>query len=379
LVNSVLFTIAALLVFRLGTFIPIPGQNPIAVGEIFNLPPTGITSTLNMLGGGAVARMSIFALGLIPYLSALIIMDVISPIAPKLTALKNGELSGQKQINQYARCLTIGLTAVQAYGIAISLESSGDLVLAPGAAFQATTVITLVTGSMLLMWLGDQITQRGVSNGPSLIILAGMLSNVPSAVGQWFDAARASEASSGLVLLSLALMFVVAAAIVFFERAQRRVLVQYPRRVRQATITNDCSDLALKLNPAGIIPPILALMFFGTSDHNMLYAALISIFAYVVAGMVVDAKATANNLEQNGGFIPGIRPGAKTTEYIEHVVARIAIVGAIYLAIVCVSLPVMSSYMDIPLRFTGTAFVIITIGMLNLIADLGRLNSENQT
>ena len=396
------FTLGALIVFRLGTFIPLPGINPLAFAEAFKSQAGGILGMFNMFSGGALERLAIFALNIMPYISASIIMQLMSSINPKLEALKKEGEAGRKQINQYTRYLTVILAALQAYGIAVGLEGSrnaaGSVVIEPGMFFRATTVITLVGGTMFLMWLGEQITQRGVGNGTSLIIFAGIVAGLPGALVQLFELSRTGSISPLLLIFFLCLALSVIAAIVFFERAQRRLLVQYPKRqVGNKMFQGDASHLPLKLNSSGVIPPIFAssllllpitvaqfsagqgpewlnnaVAALGTGQplHMAVYAALIFFFAFFYTAVVINPKDTADNLRKYGGFLPGIRPGEKTAEYIDYVLTRITLVGAAYLAAVCVLPEILTSYAGIPLYFGGTSLLIAVSVTMDTVAQV---------
>ncbi|MBR2536395.1 MAG: preprotein translocase subunit SecY [Hyphomicrobium sp.] len=396
------FTLGALVIFRLGTFIPLPGINPLAFAEAFKSQAGGILGMFNMFSGGALERLAIFALNIMPYISASIIMQLMSSINPKLEALKKEGEAGRKQINQYTRYLTVILAALQAYGIAVGLEGSrnaaGSVVIEPGMFFRATTVITLVGGTMFLMWLGEQITQRGVGNGTSLIIFAGIVAGLPGALVQLFELSRTGSISPLVLIFFLVLALAVIAAIVFFERAQRRLLVQYPKRqVGNKMFQGDASHLPLKLNSSGVIPPIFAssllllpitvaqfsagqgpewlntaVAALGTGQplHMAVYAALILFFAFFYTAVVINPKDTADNLRKYGGFLPGIRPGEKTAEYIDYVLTRITLVGAIYLAAVCVLPEILTSYAGIPLYFGGTSLLIAVSVTMDTVAQV---------
>jgi preprotein translocase subunit SecY len=396
------FTLGALIIFRLGTFIPLPGINPLAFAEAFKSQAGGILGMFNMFSGGALERLAIFALNIMPYISASIIMQLMSSINPKLAALKKEGEAGRKQINQYTRYLTVILAALQAYGIAVGLEGSrnaaGSVVADPGMFFRATTVITLVGGTMFLMWLGEQITQRGVGNGTSLIIFAGIVAGLPGALVQLFELSRTGSISPLVLIFFLVLALSVIAAIVFFERAQRRLLVQYPKRqVGNKMFQGDASHLPLKLNSSGVIPPIFAssllllpitvaqftagqgpewlntaVAALGTGQplHMLVYAAIIIFFAFFYTAVVINPKETADNLRKYGGFLPGIRPGEKTAEYIDYVLTRITVVGALYLAVVCVLPEVLTSYAGIPLYFGGTSLLIAVSVTMDTVAQV---------
>ena len=398
------FTLGALLVYRLGTFIPIPGVNGAAFAEAFKSQSSGILGMFNVFAGGAVERMAIFALNIMPNISASIILQLMTSISPQLEALKKEGESGRKQINQYTRYLTVVLSAFQAYGIAIGLEGSraaaGAVVADPGWFFRLTTVITLVGGTMFLMWLGEQITQRGVGNGISLIIFSGIVAGLPSAIVGLFEMARTGALSTFILLALIVLMLFVVAAIVFMERAQRRLLIQYPKRqVGNRMFQGDASHLPLKLNSSGVIPPIFASSLLllpitaaqftsgqgggpdwltnlvaalgrGQPLHLLVYVALIVFFAFFYTAVVFNPKDTADNLRKYGGFVPGIRPGEKTAEYIDYVLTRITVVGAIYLAAVCVLPEFLISYAAVPFYFGGTSLLIAVSVTMDTVAQI---------
>ena len=396
------FTLAALLVYRLGTFIPLPGINPAAFAETFKSQSSGILGMFNMFAGGAVERMAIFALNIMPYISASIIMQLMSSMDKRLEALKKEGEQGRKQINQYTRYLTVVLAAFQAYGIAIGLEGSsssvGSVVIEPGMFFRISTVVTLVGGTMFLMWLGEQITQRGVGNGISLIIFAGIVAALPSAIAGLFEMARTGALSTFLLIALIVLMLAVIAAIVFMERAQRRLLIQYPKRqVGNRMFQGDTSHLPLKLNSAGVIPPIFASSLLllpitvaqfsagsgpewlntvvaalgrGQPLYLAVYAGMIIFFAFFYTAVVFNPKDTADNLRKYGGFIPGIRPGEKTAEYIDYVLTRITVVGALYLAAVCILPEFLISYAAVPFYFGGTSLLIVVSVTMDTVAQV---------
>ena len=397
------FTLGALLVYRLGTFIPLPGINADAFAEAFKAQSSGLLGMFNMFAGGAVERLAIFALNIMPYISASIIIQIMTSVNPKLEALKKEGESGRKQINQYTRYLTVVLAAMQAYGIAIGLEGSssgaGSVVNEPGWFFRFSTVITLVGGTMFLMWLGEQITQRGVGNGISLIIFAGIVAGLPSALAGLFELARAGSISTPLLFAFLFGALAVVAAVVFIERAQRRLLIQYPKRqVGNRMTQGESSHLPLKLNSAGVIPPIfassllllpitaaqfagqgggpewlntvVAALGMGQPLHMALFAALIIFFAFFYTALVFNPKDTADNLRKYGGFLPGIRPGEKTAEYIDYVLTRITAVGAIYLAIICVLPEYLVSQAALPFYFGGTSLLIVVTVTMDTVAQI---------
>ncbi len=396
------FTLIALLVYRFGTFIPLPGVNPAAFAASFNAQSGGMLGMFNMFAGGAVERLAIFALNIMPYISASIIMQLMTSVLPTLEALKKEGEAGRKQINQYTRYLTVALAAFQAYGIAVGLESSrsaaGAVVIEPGPFFLITTVVTLVGGTLFLMWLGEQITARGVGNGTSLIIMSGIVAGLPAALGNLFDLSRQGAISVPLLLALLALMLAVVAAVVFIERAQRRLLIQYPKRqMGNKMFQGDASHLPLKLNSSGVIPPIfassllllpltaaqfaqgsgpdwlkdvVALLGRGQPLYLAVYVALILFFAFFYTAVVFNPQETADNLRKYGGFIPGIRPGAKTAEFIDYVLTRITVVGAIYLAVVCVLPEALTSVAGVRFTFGGTSLLIAVSVMMDTVAQI---------
>jgi preprotein translocase subunit SecY len=398
------FTLGALVVYRIGTFIPMPGIDPVAFAETFRQNSSGILGMVNLFAGGAIERMAIFALNIMPYISASIIMQLMSSVSPKLEALKKEGEQGRKMINQYTRYLTVALAAFQAYGIAIGLEgsrgASGSVVLDPGWFFRMSTVITLVGGTMFLMWLGEQITARGVGNGISLIIFAGIVAGLPSAIVGLFELARTGALATPLLLALLILMLAVVAAIVFMERAQRRLLIQYPKRqVGNRMFQGEASHLPLKLNTSGVIPPIFASSLLllpitaaqfsqtggagsewlttvvaalgrGQPLHILIYVAMIIFFAFFYTSVVFNAKDTADNLRKYGGYLPGIRPGERTAEYIDYVLMRITLVGALYLAVVCVLPELLIAYAAVPFYFGGTSLLIAVSVTMDTVAQI---------
>jgi preprotein translocase subunit SecY len=395
------FTLAALLVYRLGTYIPIPGINPVAFAQAFQSQSQGILGMVNMFAGGAIERMAIFALNIMPYISAAIIMQLMQSVVPTLEQLKKEGEQGRKQLNQYTRYLTVVLASFQAFGIAYGLEGqsspAGPVVLDPGIFFRLTTVATLVGGTMFLMWLGEQITARGVGNGTSLIIMAGIVAGLPSAIVGLLELSRQGVISWPLVVGLLVLMLAVVAAIVFMERAQRRLLVQYPKRqMGNRMFQGDASHLPLKLNASGVIPPIFASSLLllpitvagfaqtgpewlnaivaalgrGQPLYLLTYVALIIFFAFFYTSIVLNPQETADNLRKYGGFLPGIRPGAKTAEYIDYVLTRITVVGALYLAAVCVLPEMLISYAAVPFYFGGTSLLIAVSVTMDTVAQI---------
>jgi preprotein translocase subunit SecY len=392
------FTLGALLIYRLGTYIPIPGINPQALADIFRQNQSGILGMFNMFAGGAVGRMAIFALNIMPYISASIIIQLLTTVSPHLEQLKKEGDQGRKQINQYTRYGTVVLATLQGYGIAVGLEGAGNVVTDPGLFFRLTTVITLVGGTVFLMWLGEQITARGVGNGISLIIFSGIVAELPSAIVGTFELGRQGALSTPLILGIFVMAIGVVAFIVFMERAQRRLLVQYPKRqMGNRMFQGDSSHLPLKLNTAGVIPPIFAssllllpitvanfsagqgpdwltsvtaLIGHGQPLYIFMYVSLIVFFAFFYTAVVFNPKETADNLKQHGGFIPGIRPGDRTAEYIDYVLTRITVVGAAYLALVCVLPELLISYAAVPFYFGGTSLLIVVSVTMDTVAQV---------
>ena len=353
----------------------------------------------NAFSGGAVERMAIFALGIMPYISASIIMQLMTSVVPTLEALKKEGEQGRKIINQYTRYGTVLLAMVQAYGISVGLESGNQIVSDPGLFFRISTVITLTGGTMFLMWLGEQITARGIGNGISLIIFSGIVAGLPHALGQTLELGRTGALSTGLILAILVLAIVVIAAIVFFERAQRRLLIQYPKRqVGNRMFQGDTSHLPLKLNTAGVIPPIfassllllpatlagfsntttlpgwasaiLAALGHGQPLYMLLYGAMIVFFCFFYTAIVFNPKDTADQLKKHSGFIPGYRPGERTAEYIDYVLTRITVVGAIYLVIVCLLPEFLISQAGVPFYLGGTSLLIVVSVTLDTVAQI---------
>ncbi|HEV7255596.1 MAG TPA: preprotein translocase subunit SecY [Mesorhizobium sp.] len=393
------FTLGALLVYRVGTYIPLPGINPDAFAQAFTQQSGGVLGIFNMFAGGAVERMAIFALGIMPYISASIIMQLMTSVIPSLEALKKEGEQGRKVINQYTRYGTVLLAIVQAYGISVGLESGNGIVTDPGWFFRISTVITLVGGTMFLMWLGEQITARGIGNGISLIIFAGIVAGLPSAISGTLELGRTGALSTTIILAIIVLAIAVIAFIVFFERAQRRLLIQYPKRqVGNRMFQGDTSHLPLKLNTAGVIPPIfassllvlpatmagfssaetlpgwansvLAALGHGQPLYMALYAGMIVFFAFFYTAIVFNPKDTADQLKKHSGFIPGYRPGERTAEYIDYVLTRITVVGAIYLVIVCLIPEFLISATGVPFYLGGTSLLIVVSVTLDTVAQI---------
>jgi len=392
------FTLGALLVYRFGTYIPLPGIDPAAWERIFQTQSGGYLGLFNMFSGGGIHRMAIFALNIMPYISASIIIQLMTSVSTTLEQLKKEGEQGRKTINQYTRYLTVVLAAFQSYGIAIGLESAGNAVSDPGWFFRISTVITLTGGTMFLMWLGEQITSRGIGNGISLIILSGIVAQLPSAIYGTLEMGRTGALSFGLIFAVMVLSVVVVAFIVFMERAQRRLLIQYPKRqVGNKMFEGQSQYLPLKLNTSGVIPPIFAsslLLLPGTiagfnsgqgSDwfiwittqlgHGRpaflaLYLGLIVFFAFFYTAIVFNPTETADNLKKHGGFMPGIRPGERTAEYIDYVLSRLTVIGALYLAVVCLLPEVLSNYTGVPFSFGGTSLLIVVSVTMDTVAQI---------
>jgi preprotein translocase subunit SecY len=396
--KRILFTLGALIVYRLGTYIPMPGIDPAAFAQAFNNASTGVIGLFNMFSGGAVERMAIFALGIMPYISASIIMQLLTSVVPSLDQLKKEGEAGRKVINQYTRYGTVLLSIAQAYGIAIGLEGGNGIVSDPGLFFRLSTVVTLTGGTMFLMWLGEQITARGIGNGISLIIFSGIVANLPSALIGTLELGREGALSTTIIALVLVVAVAVIAFIVFVERAQRRLLIQYPKRqVGNRMFQGESSHLPLKLNTSGVIPPIFAssllllpatvanftssqgpgwmatvsaLLGHGQPLYMALYAGLIVFFAFFYTAIVFNPVDTADNLKKHGGFVPGIRPGARTAEYIDYVLTRITLIGALYLVLVCLLPEFLISYTGVPFYFGGTSLLIVVTVTMDTVAQV---------
>ncbi len=399
------FTLGALIVYRLGSYIPIPGIDQAAIAQLANQNSSGILGWVNGLAGGALGRMAIFALNIMPYISASIIMQLMTTVSPHLEALKKEGESGRKKINQYTRYGTVILAALQAYGIAIGLVGRGGVVTNPGPFFIASTVITLTGGTVFLMWLGEQITARGIGNGTSLIIFSGIVANLPSGVAALLELGRKGLMSPFLILGILALAFAVIAFIVFFERAQRRLLIQYPKRQIGMRVSQaESSHLPLKLNTAGVIPPIFAssllllpltvanfsagkgpdwlnqitaMLGHGKPLFLLLYALLIVFFCFFYTSIMFNPKETADNLKKSGGFVLGIRPGEQTADFIDRILTRITVIGAAYIVVICLIPEMLVGYSGIPFYFGGTSLMIVVSVTLDTVSQIqGHLLSQ---
>ncbi|MGF6229040.1 preprotein translocase subunit SecY [Inquilinus ginsengisoli] len=399
------FTLGALIIYRIGTYVPIPGIDPRVLSEIFQQQGGGLLGILNMFAGGALGRMTIFALNIMPYISASIIIQLLTAVSPTLEALKKEGEAGRKKINQYTRYFTVVLATAQAYALAVGLESVsgsiGPAVVDPGWYFRFTTVVTIVGGTMFLMWLGEQITSRGVGNGISLIIFTGIVASLPHALVQMLELGRTGAISPFVILVLLALCVAVIFFIVYMERAQRRLLVQYPKRqVGNRMFGGESSHLPLKLNTSGVIPPIFAssllllpatlVGFAGNQAEGAsgwvswiatqlahgqplfmaLYAGLIIFFCFFYTAIVFNPEETADNLKKYGGFIPGIRPGKSTADYIDYVLTRITVIGAAYLTVVCLLPEFLTSQYAVPFYFGGTSLLIVVTVTMDTVAQV---------
>ncbi|MCE2482734.1 MAG: preprotein translocase subunit SecY [Alphaproteobacteria bacterium] len=396
------FTLAVLVIYRLGTYIPVPGIDPTVLAEIFQRQQGGILGMFDMFAGGALGRMTIFALNVLPYISSSIIIQLMTTVSPRLDQLKKEGEQGRKKLNQYTRYGTVLLAALQSYGIAVGLEgmssAAGGAVLEPGLFFRLTTVVTLTGGTIFLMWLGEQITARGIGNGISLIIFAGIVANLPAAAAGTLELGRTGAMSSLMIVVLIVMVFAVIAFIVFIERAQRRLVVQYPKRqVGNRMFGGESSHLPLKLNTAGVIPPIFASSLLllpitaasfsatqgpgwlldvtaflgrGQPGYMLLYMAGIMFFCFFYTAVVFNPTDTADNLKKYGGFIPGIRPGAQTAEYLDYVLTRLTTVGAIYLALVCLLPEILIARYAIPFYFGGTSLLIVVNVTMDTVSQI---------
>lgn len=401
--QRLLFVVMAMVVFRIGTFIPVPGIDPAALAVLFEEQKGTILDMFNMFSGGALGRLSLFALGVMPYISASIIMQLLTAVVPKLEQMKKEGESGRRKITQYTRYGTLGLALFQSIGIAIALQgqTAGALALvpSPGPGFVFTAVISLVTGTMFLMWLGEQVTERGIGNGISLIIFAGIVAGLPSAIGGTLELARIGEISAFLVLILLVLAIGVTGFVVFVERGQRRITVNYAKRQQGRKVyAAQKSHLPLKVNMAGVIPPIFAssiILFpatlaswFGQTEgmgwlkdiagtlspgqpvYVFMYAIAIIFFCFFYTALQFNPKDTADNLKRSGAFIPGIRPGQNTAKYIDGVMSRLTLVGAMYITAVCLLPEFMIVYWNVPFYFGGTSLLIIVIVVMDFISQI---------
>ena len=395
------FTLAALVVYRIGTYIPVPGVDAAVMGEMLQQHGGGILGMFDMFTGGALGRMTVFALNIMPYISASIIIQLMTAAVPTLETLKKEGEAGRKKLNQYTRYLTVVIAMFQSYGIAMGLESMhgsvGPAVVDPGWFFRLSCMITLVGGTMFLMWLGEQITARGVGNGQSLIIFAGIVANLPHALATLLELGRTGALSPIFILAFLVIAVAVIGFVVFMERAQRRIVIQYPKRqVGSRMFGGDSTHMPLKVNTAGVIPPIFAssillvpatiagfaqggptwlTVIAGQLAHGQplymaAYAGLIIFFAYFYTAVVFNPQETADNLKKHGGFIPGIRPGASTADYFDYILTRITTIGAIYMCIVCLLPEILISNYGVPFYFGGTSLMIIVSVTMDTVTQI---------
>ena len=401
--SRIWFTLGALVIYRLGTYIPIPGIDPAILQDLFSRNAGGILGMFDMFSGGALGRMTIFALNIMPYISASIIIQLLTAVSPTLEALKKEGESGRKKLNQYTRFGTVGLAAVQSYGIAVGLEGmhadTQSAVIDPGLFFRLVTVVTLTSGTVFLMWLGEQITARGIGNGISLIIMAGIVANLPHALASTLELGRTGAISTVFIIIFLAMSVGVVGFIVFMERVQRRILVQYPKRqVGNKMFGGEASHLPLKINTSGVIPPIFAssllllpatvanfeangqgfgwlgqitaYLAHGTPLYMALYVGLICFFCFFYTAIVFNPTETADNLRKYGGFIPGIRPGKNTADYLDYVLTRLTVVGAAYLSAVCILPEILISEYSVPFYFGGTSLLIVVSVTMDTVAQI---------
>ncbi len=393
------FLLGALIVYRIGTFIPVPGIDPMVLEQMFKAQQGGILGMFNMFSGGALSRFSVFALGIMPYISASIIVQLLTTVSPQLEALKKEGEAGRRKITQYTRYGTLFLALFQALGIAIALEPQAGLVLDPGLQFRLTTVVTLTAGTLFLMWLGEQITERGLGNGISIIIFAGIAAGLPRAIGGTLELTRTGAFSIPLVLMLFVAVLLVTALVVFVERGQRKILVNYAKRqVGKMVVGGQSSHLPLKLNMAGVIPPIFAssiILFpatlagwFGSSEsmhwlkdignvlhpgqpvYVLLYAMAILFFCFFYTALVFNSKETADNLKKSGAFVPGIRPGEQTARYIDKILTRLTLVGAFYITLVCLLPEFLILKWNVPFYFGGTSLLIIVVVTMDFMAQV---------
>lgn len=397
------FTVLALIVFRLGTFIPLPGIDPHILSDIFARNANGILGMFNMFAGGALERMTIFALNIMPYISASIILQLGQSVVPSLAALKKDGEAGHRKITHYTKMLTVLITIIQGYGIAVGLEgmtgSAGvSAVVNPGFVFKFTTIVSLVGGTMFIVWLGDQITSRGVGNGSSLIITVGIVANIPGALAQTFELGRVGSMPLSVMAMLLVMVLGLIYVIVLVERAQRKITIQYPKRQMGARMmSSENSHLPLKINPTGVIPPIFAssllllpitianfsaengpswvqtlsqLLGHGQPLYLSLYAALIIFFAFFYTAIVFNPEETAENLKKHGGFIAGIRPGKNTADYLDYVITRLTVLGAAYLTALCILPEVLISKLSVPFVLGGTTLLIVVQVTMDFVGQL---------
>ncbi|MBK6790404.1 MAG: preprotein translocase subunit SecY [Rubrivivax sp.] len=397
--RRVVFLLLALVVYRIGAHIPVPGIDPVALQQLFQGQSGGILNLFNMFSGGALSRFTVFALGIMPYISASIIMQLMTHVVPTLEALKKEGEAGRRKITQYTRYGTLFLAIFQSLGIALALEGSQGLVLSPGFGFRMTAVVSLVAGTMFLMWLGEQITERGLGNGISILIFAGIVAGLPSAIGGLFELVRTGAMSIVACLFILALVVFVTYAVVFVERGQRKILVNYAKRqVGNKVYGGQSSHLPLKLNMSGVIPPIFAssiillpatvVGWFATGEgmrwlkdlsgalspgqpiYVLLYAAMIVFFCFFYTALVFNSRETADNLKKSGAFIPGIRPGDQTARHIDRILSRLTLAGAVYITAVCLLPEFLVLKYNVPFYFGGTSLLIIVVVTMDFWAQV---------
>ncbi|MDX1915481.1 MAG: preprotein translocase subunit SecY [Methylophilus sp.] len=393
------FVLGALVVYRLGAHIPVPGIDPTVLKQLFDSQKDGILGMFNMFSGGALSRFTVFALGIMPYISASIIMQLLSVVYPKLEQLKKEGEAGRRQITKYTRYGTVALATFQALGIAIALEGQAGLVLDPGMSFRLTAVVTLVCGTMFLMWLGEQITERGIGNGISIIIFAGIVAGLPHAIGSTLELAKTGAFSIPLVIFLFVAVLLITALVVFVERGQRKITVNYAKRqVGNKVYGGQTTHLPLKLNMAGVIPPIFAssiILFpatlagwFGSNEqmywlkdissklapgqpiYILFFAAAIIFFCFFYTALVFNPKETADNLKKSGAFVPGIRPGEQTAKYIDKIMGRLTLVGAFYITLVCLLPEFLILKFNTPFYFGGTSLLIIVVVTMDFMAQV---------
>ncbi|WP_031434849.1 preprotein translocase subunit SecY [Methylomarinum vadi] len=401
--SRLLFVLGAFFVYRVGAHIPVPGIDPKALAIMFEQQSGSILDMFNMFSGGALRRLSLFALGIMPYISASIIMQLMTVVIPSLEQMKKEGEAGRRKISQYTRYGTVVLATFQAIGISIALQNQTagglNVVINPGVGFIIVTTITLVTGTIFLMWLGEQVTERGIGNGISLIIFAGIVSGLPSAIGGTLELARTGEMNGAFIVLLFLIAVAVTALVVFVERGQRRIIINYPKRQQgRRMYAGQSSFLPLKLNMAGVIPPIFAssiILFpatiagwFGNAEgfswlqdistvlspgqpvYVLCYATAIVFFCFFYTAIVFNSKETADNLKKSGAFLPGIRPGAQTSAYIDRVMTRLTLVGAFYITLVCLLPEFLIVYWNVPFYFGGTSLLIIVVVVMDFISQM---------
>ena len=397
--RRLVFLLLALVVYRVGAHIPVPGINPEQLAQLFKGQQGGILNLFNMFSGGALSRFTVFALGIMPYISASIIMQLMSYVLPSLEALKKEGEAGRRKITQYTRYGTLGLALFQSLGIALALEGSPGLVITPGFGFRLTAIVSLVAGTMFLMWLGEQITERGLGNGISILIFGGIAAGLPNAIGGLFELIRTGAMSIIAALFIIAIIVFVTFAVVFVERGQRKILVNYAKRqVGNKVYGGQSSHLPLKLNMSGVIPPIFAssiillpatvVGWFATGDgmrwlkdissalspgqpiYVMLYAAMIVFFCFFYTALVFNSRETADNLKKSGAFIPGIRPGEQTAKHIDKILGRLTLAGAVYITAVCLLPEFLVLKYNVPFYFGGTSLLIIVVVTMDFWAQV---------